>query len=147
MKWVTWENVGVDRMACAWLIRRWIDAEASFSYIPPGTAALPDGAEPFDIPAVKFSHHRGHCSFYAFIKHYKMSDPALKRMAQIVDEADVVQEVSLEPAAPGLDLLCRGLRRISRDDDEAMRRGYLLYDALYAELTAQQGVSTIPSLP
>jgi hypothetical protein len=138
MKWVTWENVGVDRMACAWFIRRWVEAEASFSFIAPGASTLPDGAEPFDIPAVHFSHHRGHCSFYALIKHYKISDPALKRMAQIVDEADVVQEVSLEPAAPGLDLLCRGLRRISRDDDEALQRGALLYDALYAELTAQQ---------
>jgi hypothetical protein len=147
MKWVTWENVGVDRMACAWLIRRWIDPEASIRFILPGTVTLPDGAEPFDIPAVKFSHHRGHCSFYAFVKHYKISDPILKWIAQIVDEADVVQEVSLEPAAPGLDLLCRGLRRISRDDDEALQRGALLYDAIYAELTAQKSVSTISSLP
>jgi hypothetical protein len=70
------------------------------------------------------------------VKEYKLKDPTLARIAQIVDEADVVQEAAVEPAAPGLDLICRGLRRASKDDLEAFERGALIYDALYAELSA-----------
>jgi hypothetical protein len=136
MKWVTWENIGVDRMASAWLIRRFIDPQAEFVFISAGQKPLPEGAEPFDIPGVRFSHHRGHCTFHALLKENKMKDPVLARIAAIVDEADVIQEAAVEPAAPGLDLICRALRRTSADDDEALRRGQLLYDALYAELSA-----------
>ena len=146
MKWVTWEQVAVDRMACAWLIRRFIDADAEFLFVPPGSQPLPAGAEPFDIPGVRLSHHRGHCTFHTMLREYDLKDPVLQRIARIVDEADVVQEVAVEPVAPGLDLLCRGLRAISPDDQVALDRGALLYDALYAELareaagpTAQQG--------
>jgi hypothetical protein len=135
MKWVTWQNIGVDRMACIWLIKRKIDPAAEFIFIPAGLKPLPDGAEPFDIPGVRFSHHRGHCSFVALFKEHKLKDPILQRMGQIVDEADVVQEVALEPAASGLDLICRGLRRTSQDDVEAADRGCMVYDALYAELS------------
>lgn len=135
MKWVTWQNIGVDRMACAWLIRRHIDPDAEFLFIPAGQKPLPDGAEPFDIPGTRLSHHRGHCSFITFLKEYKLKDPVLQQIGQIVNEADVVQDVTLEPAAPGLDLVCRGLQRTSRDDDEAIERGSLVYDALYAELS------------
>ena len=135
MKWVTWQNVGVDRMACAWLIRRWIDPKAEFIFVPIGVKPLPRNAEPFDIPGTQYSHHRGHCTFYTFLKKHKLKDPALARIARIVDEADVVQEVTVESAAAGLDLICRGLRRISRDDAEALKRGFLVYEALYAELS------------
>ena len=79
MKWVTWENVGVDRMACAWLIRRSIDPKAKFLFIPKGQQDLPKGAEPFDIPGVRLSHHRGHCSFHTLLGEYKLDDPVLKR--------------------------------------------------------------------
>lgn len=135
MKWVTWENVGVDRMACAWLIRRFIDPRAKFQFIP-RNAALPGNAEPFDIPGVRLSHHGGHCSFHAMLHEYKLSDPVLARIARIVDEADTVQEVKVEPAAPGLDLLCSGLRRTCPDDATALEKGAMLYEALYAELSA-----------
>lgn len=108
MKWVTWENIGIDRMACAWLIRKQIDPEAKFLFIPRGTP-LPVDAEPFDIPGVPLSHHGGHCSFHALLRKYKLKDPILDRIARIVDEADTIQEVSLEPAAAGLDLICEGL--------------------------------------
>lgn len=138
MKWATWQNVGVDRMACTWLIRRWIDPKAEFIFIPVGTKPLPQNAEPFDIPGVKYSHHRGHCTFYTFLKKYKLKDPVLEHIARIVDEADIVQQVAIEPAASGLDLICRGLRRISKDDQEAIERGILLYEALYAELSAAE---------
>lgn len=134
MKWVTWEHVAVDRMACAWLIRRFVDAEAKFLFVPAGQKPLPDGAEPFDIPAVRLSHRRGHCTFHTMLREYDLTDPVLHRIARIVDEADVVQEVSVEPVAPGLDLLCRGIRQVSPDDHVALERGALLYDALYAQL-------------
>ena len=135
MKWLSWEEVGVDRMACAWLIRRFIDPQAEFQFIPAGQKPLLEGFEPFDIPGVKFTHRRGHCSFYTFIKEFEIKDPVLQRIARIVDEADVVQEAAVEPAAPGLDLICRGLRTSSKDDYEAIERGRMVYDALYAELS------------
>ncbi|MBI3160918.1 MAG: chromate resistance protein [Chloroflexi bacterium] len=136
MKWVTWENVGVDRMACAWLVKKHMDPKAEFLFVPAGSKTFPKGAEPFDIPGVRYSHHRGHCTFHTFLKENKLDDPILARIAQIVDEADIAQEVSVEPAAAGLDLICRGLRRISKDDTEALERGRLIYEALYAEISA-----------
>ena len=143
MKWVTWEQVAVDRMACAWLIRRFIDADAEFLFVPPGSQPLPAGAEPFDIPGVRLSHHRGHCTFHTMLQEYDLKDAVLHRIARIVDEADVVQEVAVEPVAPGLDLLCRGLRAISPDDQVALDRGALLYDALYAELAREAAGPTV----
>jgi hypothetical protein len=137
MKWVTWENVAVDRMACAWLIRRFIDPQAEFLFVPAGHQPLPAGAEPFDIPGVRLTHRRGRCSFSTFLREFELEDPLLHQMARIVDEADVVQEAAVEPAAPGLDLICRGLRRISPDDLTALERGGMVFDALYAELAAR----------
>lgn len=137
MRWVTWTGVGVDRMACAWLIRTRIDPDAQFLFIPEGCMDLPPDAEPFDIPGARLSHHGGHCSFYAMLETYPQRDPILVRIARIVDEADTVADVELEPAAPGLDLLCRGLRRISPDDASALERATLLYDALYAALAEE----------
>jgi len=137
MKWVTWENVAVDRMACAWLIRRFIDPKAEFMFIPAGYTPWPNNAEPFDIPGAKYSHHGGHSTFHTFLLEYGLKDPILQRIARIIDEADVVQEAAVEPAAPGLDLICRGLRRTSPDDPSAIKRGALIYEAIYAELEAE----------
>jgi hypothetical protein len=149
MKFVTWQNVGVDRMACAWAIRRFINPKAEFSFVPEGQSvtALPKGAEPFDIPGARLSHSGGHCSFFALLREYRLEDPILRRIARIIDEADTVQDALVEPAAAGLDLLCRGLRRISPDDGAAIERGTLIYDALYAALaedleTANRGEAT-----
>ena len=139
MKWITWEGVGVDRMASAWLIKARIDPEAEFFFVPPGTTKIQEGVESFDIPGARYSHHRGHCSFHALLRAKTFDDPILDRIAAIVDEADSVQEVLLEPVAFGLDLICRGIRRTSRDDHEALRRGAELYEALYAELAAEAG--------
>jgi hypothetical protein len=141
MRWVTWQEVAVDRMACAWLIRRFIDAEATFLFVPAGTRPLPVGAEPFDIPGVRLSHHRGHCTFHTMLREYDLKDPVLQRIARIIDEADVVQEVNVEPVAPGLDLICRGIRQISADDLTAIERGALVYEALYAQV-AQEGTAS-----
>jgi hypothetical protein len=137
MKWVTWENVGVDRMGSAWLIKKHIDPDATFSFIPINQP-LPKDAEPFDIPGVRLSHHQGHCTFHTSLGTYQLQDPVLHRLARIVDEADVVQEVTVEPAAPGLDLICRGIRLTSPDDLVALERGNLLYEALYAQLALEQ---------
>lgn len=134
MRWVTWAGVGIDRMACAWLIRTRIDSDAQFLFIPEGSSDLPPEAEPFDIPGTRLSHHGGHCSFYALLEEYAQRDPVLARIARIVDEADTLTDVELEPAAPGLDLLCRGLRRISPNDATALEHATLLYEALYAQL-------------
>jgi hypothetical protein len=136
MKWVTWENIGVDRMACIWLIRRWIDPKAEFSFIPYGDKPSSKNGEPFDIPGERYSHHGGHCTFYALLHEHQIDDPILLRIAHIVDEADLVQAANVEAVAPGLDVLCRGVRRISKNDYEALERGILLYEALYSELSA-----------
>jgi hypothetical protein len=136
MQWVTWHDVGVDRMGCAWLIRRFVDADARFLFVAPGAHSLPEGAEPFDIPGARLSHHDGHSSFHTIVREYRLDDPILTRIARLVDEADVSQEVMVEPAAPGLDLICRGLRLTSADDAEGLERGALIFDALYAQLAA-----------
>ena len=139
MKWVTWENVGIDRMGCAWLIRTRIDPSAEFAFVREGSKELPNGAEPFDVPGVKFSHHGGHCSFHAFVKEQSLDDPILHRIAQIIDDADTFQDGTMESAAAGLDLICRGIRLISPDDRVALERGGLIYDALYAQLQQDEG--------
>ena len=136
MKWVTWENVGVDRIACSWLIRRFIDPLAEFEFVPMSTSPLPEGAEPFDIPGVRLSHHQGHCTFHALLGAFQLNDPILQRMARIIDEADLVQDITLEPSAPSLDLICRGIRLISPDDVTALNQGRLIYDAVYAQQSA-----------
>jgi hypothetical protein len=136
MKWVTWENVGVDRMGCAWLIKRFIDPTAAFQFIAPDQKTLPADAEAFDIPGVRLSHYRGHCSFHTILREYGLKDPVLDAIARIVDEADIVQAVSVEPAAYGLDIICQGIRLTSPNDPTALERGYLIYEALYAQLGA-----------
>lgn len=140
MKWVTWENVGIDRIGCAWLILREIDPQAEFVFIARG-AELPKGAEPFDVPGVRFTHHNGHCSFHALLEHHKLADPILRRVARIIDEADTVQQVQIEPASAGLDLICEGLRLICANDHEAIERGRVVYDALYARLSNSHGAN------
>lgn len=141
MKWVTWEHVGVDRIGCAWLILRNIDPHAQFQFVTRG-GSLPADAEPFDVPNVRFSHHGGHCSFHALVEHNKLADPILQRIARIIDEADTVQAVNIEPAAAGLDLICEGLQLISPNDAAAIERGRLIYDALYARLSQESGVKS-----
>jgi hypothetical protein len=133
VKWVTRRDVGIDRMACAWLIQRFVDPRAEFVFAAPDKIAAAD-AEPFDVPGVRLSHHGGHSTFHTLVHEFELTDAALDRIARIVDEADMPQEVTLEPAAPGLDLICRGLRRSAKDDGAAISTGRIIFDALYAEL-------------
>ena len=137
MLWVTRPRCHIDRTACMWLIRRFVDPKAEFLFIPEGSSTIPQGAEPFDIPGVRLSHHDGHCSFHAILREYKLDDPVLHRIARIIDEADTVQEVQVEPAAAGLDLICEGIRLVSSDDLAALEHGAVVYDALYAKLAAE----------
>lgn len=137
MKWVTWENIGIDRMGCAWLIQRFIDPQAEFLFIPSGQTPPPDGCEPFDIPGVRLTHRRNHCTFHTMLTEYCLDDPILKRIASIIDEADVTQEVMVEPVAAGLDFICQGIRLISSDDHSAVEHGRLIYEALYARLSSE----------
>ncbi len=133
MKWVTWENVGVDRMASAWLIIRFIDPHAHFAFIPEQSVPTTvEDAELFDVPGVRLTHRRGHCTFHTIIREYGIQDPILESMAYIIDEADTVQIAPLEPAAVGLDWVCRGLRQTCRDDSEALEKSYPIFEGLYA---------------
>src|SRR5438046_10087911 len=102
MKWVTWEQVGVDRMACAWLITKYLDPEAEFLFVPAGHKPLPEGAEPFDIPGVRLSHHRGHCPFYTMLRESDLRVPVLQRVARVVAGAATVYDGMVEPAAAGV---------------------------------------------
>jgi hypothetical protein len=124
-------------MGCAWLIHKYIDPEARFEFIPVGTRSLPGEAEPFDIPGVRLSHRRGHCTFHTILNEYQLKNSALERLARMIDEIDEVQEVSVEPAAYGLDLISRGIRLTSSDDRVALERSRMVYEALYAQLISE----------
>jgi hypothetical protein len=124
-------------MGCAWLIRKYIDPQASFEFVAAGTNPLPAGSEPFDIPGVRFSHRRGHCTFYTLLHEYQLKDPVLERIARMIDEVDEVQEVMVEPAAYGVDLICRGIRLTSQDDRVALERSTIVYEALYSQLASE----------
>ncbi|MHB1505649.1 MAG: chromate resistance protein ChrB domain-containing protein [Sulfobacillus sp.] len=138
MRWVTRQGVGVDRMASAWLIRRFIDQAAEFAFLPEGSALpSPEVGTAFDMPGATLSHRRGHCTFHTLVSVYQIDDPALSRLARIIDEADIVQEAPLEAGAAGLDLVCRGLGTIASDDDEALILSRPIFDGLYAYLQHQ----------
>lgn len=134
MKWVTRQNASVDRIACPWLIRRFVDPDARFLYVPAGevrAVAAATGAVPYDIPDVEFSHRDERCSFDAFIERYRLDDPALDRLAMIVRGADTGR-LDLAPAATGLFAISLGLSALFDDDHRMLRHGLVLYDALYA---------------
>jgi rhodanese-related sulfurtransferase len=133
-RWVTRERPKIDRIACPWLIRRFIDAEAEFLYVPTPEVkrvAQEREAVPYDIPAVAFSHEGERCSFDAFLKAYRLTDPALDELAVIVRGADTGR-LELAPQAAGLAAISLGLSRVFRDDHEMLEHGMVLYDALYA---------------
>jgi rhodanese-related sulfurtransferase len=134
-RWVTRERPKIDRIACPWLIARFIDPVAEFLYVPSSTvraAAKETDAIPYDVPDVHFTHDGELCSFDAFIKHYRLgADPALQRLALIVRGADTAK-LDLAPQAPGLAAVSLGLSRIFPDDHEMLKHGMVLYDALYA---------------
>jgi len=134
-RWVTRERPKIDRIACPWLIARFIDPEAEFLYVPPKAVldtATSKGAIPYDVPDVQFAHDGELCSFDAFLKIYRLADdPALARLAVIVRGADTGHP-ELAPQAAGLLAVSLGLSRNFRDDHEMLKHGMVMYDALYA---------------
>ena len=134
MKWVTRRKARVDRIACPWLIRRFIDPGAEFLFVPEDQVmetARREGALPFDVPAVELGHHGERCSFDAFLDKYRLSDPALVALAAIVRGADTdARDIARE--AWGLYAVASGFREIARDDFENMTLQFPVYDALYA---------------
>jgi hypothetical protein len=129
MIWATRTGCHVDRAACAWLIRRSIDPEATFVFVEdPGD--VPDGATPFDMRGADLSHHGDDCTFETMLKRYKLDDPVLWDIARIVHEADLADERFDAPEAPGLDVLLRGLSMVLTDDEVLATSGPL-FDGLY----------------
>ena len=133
-KWITRERPKIDRIACPWLIRRFVDPGAEFLYVPKDdvrATAAQTGATPYDIPDVDFSHVGENCSFDAFLRIFRLRDPALETLATIVRGADT-GELGLAPQASGLLAVSLGLSRLYADDHEMLSHGMVMYDALYA---------------
>jgi len=140
MKWVTRERARVDRIACPWLISRFIDPEAVFLFVPAGDVmqvAQREQGIPYDVPGVELGHHGDQCSFDAFLEKYKLEDPALRALALIVRGADTAHR-DLVPESAGLYALATGFQATSKDDFENMARQFPAYDALYAYCGAAQ---------
>jgi hypothetical protein len=135
--WITRERAKVDRIACPWLIRRFIDGDAEFVFLPHDTdwSAITKGTV-FDVPGAELGHHGEHCSFDAIIARYGLDhDAGLVGLARIVRAADTPRK-DWAPEGVGLEAIADGFRRISSDDFENMRRQFAVYDALYAYCTA-----------
>ena len=135
MKWVTRSHVHVDRVACPWLIARFVDNEAEFLFVPKSEidrVAQVSGAIPFDAPGVELGHHEGRCSFEAIMLKYGLTEPGLVRLAKIVHAADVSADIDTDPIARGLEAIASGYSLRYPDDEENLVHQFELYDALYA---------------
>ena len=143
MKWVTRERPKIDRIACPWLITRFIDPQPEFLYVPASEVlrvAAEQEAAPYDIPGVELSHVGERCSFDAFLDKYRLSNPALQHLAQIVRGADT-SRLDLTPQSAGLYAISLGLSHNFANDHEMLQHGLVLYDALYAWCKDCQGES------
>ncbi len=136
MKWVTRERAKVDRIACPWLIKNFIDKDAEFLFVPENQVldvAKKENAISFDADGAKFSHTRdGKCTFEALIEHYKITDPAIQKLAKVVHGADVPEDITITRESAGLQTIAEGFRLMSRDDHDNMKKQFAVYDALYA---------------
>ena len=135
MIWVTRAAMHVDRTACAWLIRTYIDPDAEFVFVT-DVDRLPDGATPFDIAGQAFSHHDGDCTFEVLLRHYGLTDPALTDLGRIVHEADIEDERYDAPEAAGLDAIIRGMGR-DLSDEALLAASAPIYDGLFATIRAR----------
>jgi hypothetical protein len=135
MKWVTRKNANVDRIACPWLIKRFVDKDAEFLYVPAdevGAVAQREGAIPYDVKGVELGHVDGRCSFESIMVKYKLTDPGLQRLAKIVHGADVSSDLNLTPESAGLLAIAHGFALAHGDKDhEKLRLETPMYDALY----------------
>jgi protein-tyrosine-phosphatase len=143
MKWVTRERARVDRIACPWLISRFVDPKPEFLFVPANQVqevARRERAIPYDVPNVELGHHGPQCSFDAFVERYELADPPLGALARIVRGADT-DDRRLAPESAGLYAAATGFQATSRDDFDNMARQFPLYDALYAYCRAQAGAA------
>ena len=134
MKWITRSHVFVDRVACPWLIKRFVDSRAEFLFVPADSVrdvAEKEQAVPFDVPGVELGHKDGQCSFDAIIARYNLTDRALLRLARIVNAADT-HRTELDPVAAGLEAIAGGYSLRYSDDSENLVHQFEVYDALYA---------------
>jgi hypothetical protein len=135
MKWVTRSHVHVDRVACPWLITRFVDNTAEFLFVPRSEVervAKETGAIPFDVPGAELGHVDGKCSFESIAARYKLDDPALQRLARIVHAADIAADIDTDPIARGLEAIAVGYGLLHPRDDDNLARQFEVYDALYA---------------
>jgi hypothetical protein len=132
MHFITRERVHVDRIATAWAIRRFIDADATFEFVPRTRDLSGAAGIPFDIRGAELGHHRGRCTLEALIDKYELTDEALQRMARIIRAADLPQEEPAPAVAPGVLAIFDGIRDASESDLERLERGFVVCDALYA---------------
>ncbi len=135
MKWITRSHVHVDRVACPWLITRFVDSQAEFIFVPNSeieAAAAETGVIPFDSPGVELGHHDGRCSFESIMLKYGLKDPALIRLARIVHAADVAADIDTDPLARGLEAIATGFSIRFPLDAENLAAQFPVYDALYA---------------
>ena len=141
MRWITRERPKIDRVACPWLIARFIDSAPEFLFVPPDQVlrrAEESRATPFDVEGVELSHEGPLCSFDAFLAKYELRDPALGDLATIVRGADTAR-LDLAPQCAGLLAISLGLSQLYEDDHEQLRHGFVVYDALYVWLTKARG--------
>jgi len=139
MKWITRAHVHVDRVACPWLISRFIDSDAEFMFVAPTLVkkvAEVKNAIPFDAEGVELGHKDGHCSFVTIIEKYSLKDPVLHRIGEIVNAADT-SNLDKDLYAPGLEAIASGFSLMFPDDYENLENQFLVYDALYALLKLQ----------
>lgn len=144
MKWITREHVHVDRVACPWLIKNFVDADAEFIFAPRDevmNVAKREGATPFDaMGQAELDHHEGRCSFESIIKKYGLNDPALNGVAKIVHAADVAADLGIAPEAAGVEAIARGFGLLGyADDHEILKKEFPVYDALYAYCKTKTG--------
>jgi len=136
MKWITRERVKVDRVACPWLISKFVDQQAEFLFAPSEQVmaiAESESAIPFDVAGVELGHHDGKCTFEAIIEKYEIADPAIQLLARIVHGADVSNDLYGEAQAPGLKAIAEGFQSLGlKDDHEVLKKEFIVYDALYA---------------
>lgn len=136
MKWVTREKAKVDRIACPWLIKNFIDKEAEFLFVPEDqvlAVAKKQNAISFDAPNAKLTHTPdGKCTFEVLVEHYKITDPAILKLAKMVHGADVPKDIAITPESAGLQTIAEGFRIISKDGHDNMAKQFAVYDALYA---------------
>ena len=139
MKWVTRANAKVDRVACPWLIKRYVDPDAQFLFVPPDqvlATAKRDGARSFDADGAEFGHEGSNCTFETMMERFNLDDPVLRRLAATVHGADIPEEIDMTPESAGLRAVAEGLAAVEKDDHRKLEVLFPVYDALYAYFAA-----------